>query len=58
MKSANLNVYYYGYGGSGGSWVNRPVCTYRLKRNWLESQATRDKATSSVYWTGQWAEGD
>jgi len=34
------------------------VRTYRLTRDWNESQATSVKATSSVNWSGTLAEGD
>jgi RHS repeat-associated protein len=59
ISSATLNMNYYSRNrGCTGSWVNRPIGVYRLTRQWIETQATRDNARSGVEWTNDYAEGD
>lgn len=60
VLDASLGIYYFSRAGRSSNypWVDRPIRVCALTRNWIESQATRDKATSSVNWSNQYAEGN
>jgi len=60
IQSASLNMYYFSRGGSSSQypWIDRPIGTHRLLKDWQEAYATSIKRTSGQNWSGTLAEGD
>ncbi len=60
IQSASLNMYYFSRGGSSSQypWIDRPIRTHRLLKDWQEAYATSIKRTSAQNWSGTLAEGE